>query len=489
MAESIKQKAVSGVFWNSLEKFLHVGVQFASGIILARLLTPADYGAIGMLTIFISVSAVFLDGGFGTALVQKKKPTQEDYSTVFWWELAMSLLVVGALCLISGPVARFYNMPVLRPVLCVMSLQFILGALSNTPGNQIVKKMLFKKRSIANIVVYLFSLAVTIVLAYCGWGVWALVVQTILTSLLTLVANLVINPWMPSFIFSKESFKSLFSFGIFVAFSHVINEIGNNIQGLLIGRFFDASTMGFYSKGKGLERVVVSTFTQSLKNVTFPYYAEYQDDKPHLANVIKRLTSAMSYFLYPLLFILILIARPLIILLYSNRWIESIPYFQILCLAGLAICLQNINAQAITAIGKSRIMFRWTLIKRTFGLSLLLVGFFLFGIKGMLWGMVISSWTILLINMGLVSYYIGYRFVQQLFELLRILLLASLAFAIAFMSTNYLNFNMYVAAVIETTIYIVVYLGVSRVLKMNAYLDFMGVAKPYFDKILKKIKK
>lgn len=484
--ESLKNKAVSGVLWTSIEKFVNIAIQFIPGIVLARLLSPEDYGSIGMLTIFISVSMVIMDGGFGTALIQKKRPTQVDYSTIFWWNLFLSVLLYVVLFGAAPYIADFYHMSILCPILRVQSICLIVSALNMVQGNQMTKRMVFKKISIVKISINIVSLSVTLIMAFMGYGVWSLVAQGLISAIGTWMAYSIMNRWRPDFVFDRNSFRELFSFGFFMALTKIINEVFNNIQGILIGRYFNAATMGYYSKGKSLERMSVNTITQSISAVTLPYYSEYQDDKTKLANAIKKLTSAVSYVIYPLMFILILVAKPLIVLLYSDKWLESVPFFQILCLAGLAICLQGINFSAISAIGKSKTQFHWTIIKRLIGLSLLLVGFFFWGIKGMLVGMVCSSWCVYLINAGLVSYYIGYKFRQQIGELMQVLILALISFAAAYMSTYYLDINMYIEGFIRCITYGICYCLISFAFKMESYCDFMEVASLYIKKIRKK---
>ena len=470
MADNLKQKAASGVAWTSIQKFAGMGVSFIAGIILARLLTPEDYGCIGMLSIFMLLAGAFVDGGFASALIQKKRPTQEDYSTIFFFNLGMSLLMYVILFACAPAIARFYKMPILSSVLRVQGLVLIINALSLIQSNQLRKQFKFKKIAIVTLITSIVSFSVTIIMAYKGFGVWSLVVMNLLTAFIPAVVYWVTNKWFPLWVFSKASFKELFSFGIFMFLTTIITRICNNIQGLLIGRFYNPATMGYYSKAKSTEEMASTSLSSVIDQVAYPLYSEYQSDKPMLINVIKKLTLSIAYVTFPMMLLLILLAKPVFVLLYSERWLDSVPYFQILCIAGIAICLQGVNYQAIAAIGKSNAMFSWTLVKRAIGLALIVGGLAAFGMKGLLVGMVLQSWLIYLINAYQVHKYIGYKLSIQFFDLLPTMVLSIVSWAVAYGLVLLLpQWNMYVIAVIRLLVFVVVYLGGSMLFKMESF--------------------
>lgn len=471
MAEkNLKQKAAFGMVWTSIQRFAGMGIRFISGIILARLLTPDDYGCIGMLSIFMVIANSFVDGGFASALIQKKRPTQEDYSTVFFFNLGMSILMYIILFVSAPAIARFYKMPILCSVLRVQGLVLLIHAFSIIQNNQLKKQFRFKKIAIVTLVASIISLTVTIFMAYKGFGVWALVTMNLLSAFIPALVYWLTNKWHPLWVFSKTSFKELFNFGFFMFLTHIINNICNNIQGLLIGRFYDPATMGYYSKAKSTEELASTSISHVMGQVTYPLYAEYQHDKPMLINAIKRITSSISYFTFPMMLLLVLLAKPIFVLLYSERWLDSVPYFQILCLAGIAICLQGVNYQAIAAVGKSKVMFSWTLIKRAIGLGLVVGGLVAYGIKGLLIGMVMQSWLIYIINAYQVHKHIGYKLLTQLLDLLPILILALVSWAIAYCLVFIIpDCHMYVLAVIRFLVFMGVYLGGSILFKMESF--------------------
>ena len=470
MADSLKQKAASGVAWTSIQKFAGMGVSFIAGIILARLLTPDDFGYIGMLSIFMVLAGAFVDGGFASALIQKKRPTQEDYSTIFFFNLGMSLLMYVILFVCAPAIACFYKMPILSSVLRVQGLVLIINAFSLIQSNQLRKQFKFKKIAIVTLTTPIVSFSVTIIMAYMGFGVWSLVVMNLLTAFIPTVAYWVTNKWFPLWVFSKASFKELFSFGFYMFLTTIITRICNNIQGLLIGRFYTPATMGYYARAKHTEELASTSLSNVIDQVAYPLYAEYQNDNPMLINVIKKLTLSIAYVTFPMMLLLFLLAKPLFVLLYSERWLDSVPYFQILCIAGIAICLQGVNYQAIAAIGKSKAMFSWTLVKRTIGIILVVTGLVAYGIKGLLIGMVMQSWVIYLINAYQVHKYIGYKFSKQFFDLLPTLFLSMVSWVVAYGLVFLLpQWNMYIIAAIRLLVFVVVYLGSSNLFKMESF--------------------
>ena len=466
--------------WTAFQKYSKMIIQFVSGIILARLLTPYDYGCIGMLSIFMVLADSFIDGGFGSALIQKKRPTQEDYSTIFWWNLGMAALMYAILFISAPAIARFYNIPILCAVLRVNGLVLFTHALNLIQRNQLKKKLNFKLLSIVTIVVTIINLSITIVLAYKGFGVWALVAQNLIGSALYSLIFWFYVKWRPLWIFSWQSFKELFGFGFYMFLTHLINNFSGQIQGLLIGKKYNPMTMGYYSKASGTEQLASHSISAIMSQVTYPLFAEVQDDKVALSNMIKRLSMTLSYLTFPLMFILVLCAKPLFVLLYSDRWLQSIPYFQVLCFAGLAGCLQSANLQAIAAIGKSKTMFVWTLLKRGVGIGAVVLGLVFFGMKGLLGGMIFHAWFSLFVNMGLVSKHVGYKFWRQILDVLPVGI-ASLIAAVASFGVGYLlHLSMYPDGLVKAGVYAIIYLGWSFIFKPEAYTYFLTIIPAKF---------
>ena len=400
--KTLKQKAAAGMVWTALQKYSTMFIQFISGIILARLLTPYDYGCIGMLAIFMTLAEAFIDGGFGSALIQKKQPTQEDYSTIFYWNLGMAVLMYAILFVSAPAVSRFYDIPLLCNVLRLQGLVLFIHAFNIVQRNQLRKKLNFKVLSIVTITTSIIALSVTIFMAYKGFGVWALVAQHLITAAIPAIVFWFFIKWRPIWTFSWCSFKELFGFGFYMFLTHLLSNFASKIQGLLIGKVYSPATMGYYSKALSTESLASSSISSIMTQVTYPLYAEVQNDYVQISNMIRRLTMTISYITFPLLFLLLLLAKPIFILLYSERWLPSVPYFQVLCVAGMMVCMQSVNLQSIAAIGKSKTMFVWTIIKRSVGIGFIVLGLFLYGMKGLLCGVLIHHAFSYFVNIGLV---------------------------------------------------------------------------------------
>ena len=466
--------------WTTLQKYSKMFIQFISGIILARLLTPYDYGCIGMLALFVSLAETFIDGGFGSALIQKKAPTQEDYSTIFWWNIVMAFVMYAVLYACAPAIARFYDIPLLSNVLRVQGVVLFIYAFNIVQRNQLKKKLNFKVLSIVAIITSITSLCVTIYLAYKGFGVWALVAQNLITAAIPAVVFWFYIKWRPIRAFSWQSFRELFSFGFFMFLTHLINQFCSKLGRLLIGKIYSPVTLGYYSKASSTESLASHSVSSVMTQVTYPLYVQVQDDKVALGNMVKRLTMTLSYVTFPLMFILILTAKPLFILLYSDRWLQSVPYFQVLCIVGLSNCLQAVNTQTIAAIGKSKIMFLWTLAKRSVGLVFMIGGLIWFGMKGFLVGLIIYNWFCYFVNIGLVSKYIGYKWWRQLLDLMPVALISALAFIICFVICKWMGLSLYLDGMVKLILYIIIYMGWSLVFNPEAYTYTLSIIPQRF---------
>jgi O-antigen/teichoic acid export membrane protein len=480
MVQSIKSKTISGMIWSAVQKFGNMGISFVSNIVLARMLTPDDYGCIGMLAIFIVVSNTFVDGGFGSALIQKKEPTQKDYSTIFWWNIFVSSVLYGVLYLSAPFIADFYHMPLLSSVLRVQGIILIINSLNIIQTNQLRKQLKFKRLANVTIIAHIIAAVFAIILAWKGFGVWALVAQQILASFIISVLLWILNKWMPDFCFSKESFKQLFSFGSFILISNLINTFCNNIQGLLIGRFFTPAAMGYYTQAHKLENLASHTFTTIIEQVSYPVLSKFQNDTDTLKSVLYKLVSVLVYISFPLMFVLILLAEPLIFFLYGEKWMASISYFQILCVAGMSATFHGVHYYAVASKGKSKELFVATIIKRILALVILVIFMYLGDVKGLICGVAIGAWVIAFINMWLVDKHINYTLNQQFKDILPIVLLSVATFFLVYEIGNFIVCNLLVKSLIIFCLYIFIYLIGSIIFKSNAFFLLREILINYY---------
>jgi len=340
--------------------------------------------------------------------------------------------------------------------------------------------------SIVTITTSIISLVVTIVMAYHGYGVWSLVTQQILTALIPALVFWFYIKWRPQLTFSRQSFKELFSFGFYMFLTHLLNQFGQQIQGLLIGKFYNPSVMGLYTKAYHTEKLVSTSMSQVMTQVTYPLYAEVQDDKQVLGNMIKKITMVLSYITFPLMFILLLCAKPIFVLLYSDRWLGSVPYFQVLCIAGLAFSLQSVNYQSIAAIGESQKMFIWTLVKRIMGILFVVIGLLLYGMNGLLIGMILNTWFSYFVNIGLVSRYIGYKWWSQLFDIIPTFLISVSIAILCYFIGEYFNLSLYFDGILKFVLYVILYMLISKLFKIEAYKYTKAVVIPMLPIICRK---
>ena len=452
---SLSSKVLSGTIWASFDKFGTVLLQFSVNLVLARLLTPSDYGCIGMLAIFLVVSQVLVDGGFGSALIQKKEPTQADYSTIFFWNLFFACFLYGTLFLLSPWIASYFKMPLLSDVLKVLGIILIINSLGIIQNNRLRKQLAYKKISLVNISSFFIASLVGIYLAYRGWGVWSLVAMQLTNALVNANMLWLVTRWHPSCIFSFGTLRELFKFGGYLLASNILQEICKNLQGLIIGRKFSSTEMGLYSQAKKLDDVACLTLPNVIMQVMFPLFSQLQNDLKQMKNTLDMSIQIISFVTFPLIAILILVAHPMICFLYGNKWEGAIPYFQILCVGGLFACLQNVNYYAVAALGKSKPLFRWSFYKWGMLFVLLLSGMH-WGIHGILWGMVISSLNIYVVNALLVSKCCHYPFVEQLKRLFPIFCLSFLVAVFVQLFNRWIFLPFGVNIVIYITIYMMI---------------------------------
>ena len=473
------------MIWTAVQRYSMTLITFIADVVLARLLTPYDFGCIGMLAIFMIVAETLIDGGFGAALIQRKCPTQEDYSTIFFWNLGMSLFLYSILFICAPFIASFYGISLLNPVLRVQGLILFVYAFNIIQLNQLKKKLQFKILSIVHLASNLIALGITITMAYHGLGVWSLVARHLVAAFITSLVLWFFVKWRPVFVFSWQSFKELFGFGFYMFLAHLVTNISTQIQGLLIGKIYKPETMGFYSKASGTEHFASKSISQVMTQVSYPLYAQVQDDLPAMQNMVKRLTMTLSYLTFPLLFILLLVAKPLFILLYTEKWLPSVPYFQVLCLAGLGACLQAVNFQTISAMGKSKITFFWTFVKRLMGIGLIVGGLIIWGMKGLLCGVVLNSWLSYFVNIGLVSKYVGYKWWQQLLDLFPVAVASIISAVLSCLCLRMFDFGLYVDGFLKLLIYVTLYMGWSFFFKPEAFVYVRGIAQSMMSRFLK----
>ncbi len=470
MKSSLKHKTLKGVFWSSLQRFGMMFIHLASNIILARLLTPEDFGCVAMLMIFISLANTIVDGGFGAALIQKKEPTQIDYSTIFYLNVFLSIVLYAVLFLGSPLIAHFYRIPKLSIVLRIQGGVILLNALTIIQQNILKKNLKFKTLSIIYISSGFISFIISVILAYKGFGIWSLVSQQIVMTLMMTILFWLLCKWRPLFAFSFNTFKELFGFGGFMLLTSLFSTLSTEIQGLLVGKKFNSNALGLYNQAYRLEGSAATAISSLMDQVTFPVLSSLQDNKESFVLALKRFIQIPAYVCSLVMMILIVISKPLIILLYTEKWIDAVPYFQILCTAGLAVSLQGIANNVLASIGKSKVLFNWTIIKRAITIILCFVGIIFGGMSGLLWMCATGAWTVYFINSYLISKHVGYTFYRQTLDILPSIILSFIVGVIVYCLGNMLEINMFLKSLFQTFMCLILYILLSIIFKLDACL-------------------
>lgn len=400
MPESLKHQTFRGVSWSAVERLSVQSITFIIQIVLARLLTPNDYGIVAILTIFIQIAQVFIDSGFANALIQKQNCTEEDYSTVFHYNLVISL-VIYVICFVVAPfVAQFYEIDQLTIVMRVITITMVLNSLSIVQRTILVKKIDFKSQSIASLFSALTSGILGIALAYFGYGVWALVYQQIANSFLLFVSYSIITKWHPLFVFNKKSFVELFRFGSRLLGSSLINTLYRNLYTLVIGKKFSPVDLGYYSRAEQFALFPSNNISNIISRVAYPILSKLQDNDEILKNSYRKIIQYSSYIIFPLMFGLIAVADPFILYFLTDKWSGAIIILQILCLDWMFDHISALNLNLLYVKGRSDLVLRLEIIKKTYAVAILLVSL-RFGLVGVCIGRVIYSVSVIFIN----SYY------------------------------------------------------------------------------------
>lgn len=466
MASESGTSAVKGVAWAAVDKFGVILLQFVINLILARLLLPSDFGYIGMILIFVAVSQTLIDGGFGAALIQKRDASQRDYSTIFYWNILFSLGLYSVVFVSAPGVAHFFSMPILRDMLRILGIVIVVNSFTLVQRTILRKAINFRSIAIVDILSCSISAAVAIYLADRGFGAWSIVGMQLSNALISSLLFWGFSSWRPSLTFSAESLKSLFSYGGFMLVASIMQDVCTHIQGVVIGRRFSATQTGLYAQAKKMDEVASMTLPAIFCQVLFPLYSEQQNDLETLRDMLRRNTKMIAAVIFPLMMLLIIVAEPLLMLLYGNQWIAAVPYFQILCIGGFFSALYNFNYYAVAAVGRSKALFYWGCYKWGMLIVLLLVGASI-NMLGVLIAMVVSNLNIYVTNALLSQRYIGYKFWRQMADVVPAFAIALLCGAITYPIYEFWGVNWLVCSLI----YVVVYSLGAYLCRLDGFTD------------------
>jgi len=471
---SLRHRLLSGLFWSALERFGQQGLQFVITIIIARILTPADYGLVGMLAIFIAVAQSFVDSGFGSALIQKQDTTNVDYSTIFYFNIIVSTICFLILFFTAPLIAKFYNQSLLTPITRVMALNIVINSFGLIQNTILMKNINFKtltKVSFSSIVI---SGAVGIFFAYKGFGVWALVFQAMSSNIMRTICLWFYNKWRPALTFSYNSLKTLFSYGSKLLASGLLAQVFDNIYKLVIGKQYSAVDLGYYSQAKRMEELPVMSSLGILQRVTFPVYATIQNDDIKLKNAYRKTIKGIIYFNFPLMIGLIVLAPLLIRILLTEKWLPATIYLQLFCFIGMVYALSAVNLNILKVKGRTDIFFYLEVAKKLVIAAAIIITLKM-GVLKMVIGQVIANYICFFLNIIYSGRVIKYTTKEQLLDIFPYLCISVAMGLVMQLFLHLAALNSITGLVLTTLLGIASYYLFSRLLKLEAYFDIVAV--------------
>ena len=475
MAENLKDKATKGVIWSAVERYSLQGVQFLLQLIIARKLTPHDYGLIGMLAIFMALSQVFIDGGFSNALIQKKDRTEKDYCTVFYINAGISVFIYMLLFFGAPLIASFYNQPLLTPITRIYSLNLIINSFAAVNKVKLTVNVDFKTLSKISLGAALLSGAAGIACAYNKMGVWSLVVQQLLNSIITMLLSFYYVKWRPALQFSKDSFHRLFKFGSKLLIASIIHSLYENLYNLFIGKKFTSATLGLFTRAQQFTNFAGSNVSAILKRVSFPVLSEIQDDDERLMSAYKKYIKTSTWATFPMTLGLCGIAQPMVIVLLTDKWAGCIPYLQILCFGMLWDCVTLVNLNLLYVKGHSDWVLRLEIIKKSIAFTILFISLG-FNMYVICLGKALYSIIALYLNTYYTKKLFNYGFWAQMKDLLPQLSLSLLMLGCCLLVSNVIP-DPTIALIASLSTGVLVYIGGSHLFKLYGYVELCQIIR------------
>ena len=469
---SLKKQATAGMVWTFAEQFGNQIIGFVVSLILARILLPSEFGLIGMIAILVGLGRVLVDSGLTQSLIRSEDCDQEDYSTVFYFNLASSISIYLLIYFLAPFVSDFYDQPILIKIIRIYCLTFILSAFSAVQKARLTKKMNFKVQTVITLPANLIGGGAGIVMAYSGFGVFSLVWSQVLISTISTLQLWFYAKWKPSLSFSLSKFKDHFNYGYKLAISGVMDVLFKNAYILVIGKFFSASQVGFYTRAETMNQLPVNNISNALKKVTFPLFASIQSDDLRLKRVYKQLMQMVVYVLSPVLIFVAVLAEPTFRFLFTEKWLPAVPYFQILCITGILRPVLSYNLNVLKVKGRSDLFLKLKIFEKVLiGLGIL-IGF-QFGIYGLLYSQVAVSLITFFINAYYTDKFIQYSVWEQLKTISPIIFLACICGVGVFVLDIYLKSNMDIVRIVSGGITgLIIYLSLSWIFKMESFFHF-----------------
>lgn len=431
----LKQKSITGVIWKLIERGGIQLIKLVLGVILARLLSPEDYGLIGLITVFFVISMIFIDNGFGLAYIQKQDADEVDASTIFYLNMLTSFFLYGILWFSAPLIADFYEENRLISLIRVMSIVLIFNSFSLIQLAKLTKEIKFKKKTILVLVSAILASTAGIIAALSNLGVWSLVIQEITRAVTQSLGLWFFIKWRPLPYFRWNSLKSMFSYSSWAFVTGFFFVIFENINTIVIGKFFPAAQLGYYTKGNQFQGIITKTFSNAVGSVSFPVLSRLQNDKISLKNAFKKFIKHTMFFVVPISVIFIVIAKPFFLILLTRKWLPMVPYFQFLIIAGILFPITSINMQLLSVLGKMKLSFALSMIKNSLRV-INLVLMYKYGVLSIIYGEIVLSFSSFLIYTFFTKKFINYGPIEQLKDISMVLITSIVLAVLGFWLIN-----------------------------------------------------
>ena len=478
MAEkNIQKKMASGLVWTFAESASAKIVNFLVTLVLARLLMPAEYGTVAIVNVVIAFLDVIVISGMGSALVQKKDSDSLDFSTITWFSLSLAVILYAFLYVSSDAIAAFFNSMDLVLILRVMGIRLFLSAINSVQHAYVSKHLLFKNFFYATLIGTVISAVVSIIMAYHGYGVWALVAQQLLNSIINTFVIRLIIPWRLQLKFSFDRFKGLFAFGWKLLFSSLLDTLYNEIVSISIGKKYSKSDLAYYDKGKHIPETISTVIARSMNKALFPTMSKVQQDTEQIKSLARNNTRVTAMFMYPILVFFIVTSHDLICFLFTEKWEESSFYMQVLCFFYLIKPFSSINLSITKALGRSDILLRNNFIRKVLGISVILVMVFQFDSpRHVVLGVLITGILDVIINMAPNKKLINYSVYRQIMDTIPFLIVSLFLGCFIYPISSFLGIR-WCSLIVQTIVFFVFYFVLLRILGNKTMKGFLKYAK------------
>lgn len=476
---SLKKKALFSVFWSLIGLLLTRGANFFSMIFLARLLNPEDFGLFGMIAIFMGIGTTLLNSGLSQSLIRSNDVDNIDYTTVFYTNLGLSLIIYVIVFVLSPYVAIFYNTEILTNIIRVYCIGFIISATSSIQIAVLTKEMEFKKITNYQIPATVISILSGIVLAYLGYGVWSLVWMFLINQLIRSMIFWYKSEWNPSLVFDIKKLKKHFNFGYKLMFSGLLNTAYNNMYNIIIGKYYTLNILGFFERSYTIQHYLVATITDTITNVSYPLLSKIQDDRQKMIGSFKKIIQITFFIICPVMLGLIPLSSSLFELLLGEKWVGAVPYFQIFCLSGMLYPLHFLNINLLKVLGRSDLFLKIEIYKKIVGVIVILVAF-QYGVYGLLISILITSFIGFFINTYYTDRLIGYGALKQVKDLLPTIILSILSSGIIFYFENILeDFHLFMQFLLPLLMGAIIFMLFSFKLKLRPFKEILNIIKTF----------